>query len=58
LPIAEFDQLKWSPFMTSSKHVICLVDYDVRVQWMSFHFVISLVLANCYRTFLSVLHEM
>jgi len=58
LPLAEFDQLKWSRFMTSSKHVTCLVDYDVRVQCMSFHFVISLELANCYSTFLSVLHEM
>jgi len=32
LPLAELDQLKWSRFMTSSKHVTCLLDYDVRVQ--------------------------
>jgi len=31
--------------MTSSKHVTCLVDCDVRAQWTSF--VMSLVLASC-----------
>jgi len=45
LSLAELDQLKWSCLMTSSKHVSCLVDCDVRVQWTSF--VMSLVLATC-----------
>jgi len=38
--------------MTSSKHVTCLVDSDVRFQWTSF--VTSLVLANCSYLFICV----